>query len=112
MFYFLSSGGLDDRGAVSLAIQTQVEQAMRSADVILFLLDSKVGVTSVDSHFATWLRKQLKAPPSEYPTTIATGSDARVLSAKDIILVANKTEGAHLSDRVLDTVAEGMRCEL
>ena len=55
----VDTGGLDDRGAVSLMIQTQVQAALLSADVLLFMLDGKAGVTSLDHHFAQWLRKKL-----------------------------------------------------
>eukprot|EP01034_Spumella_vulgaris_P026595 gene26595-33197_t len=92
---------------------------MKDADIILFLLDAKVGVTSVDESFAKWLRKRV-TPPKEknlpalesldqLPINLGGREGQRIRSAKDIILIANKTEGAHLSDRVLDTVAEGLR---
>lgn len=87
----IDTGGLDDRGAVSINIQTQVAKAFESSDVILFMLDGKAGVTALDLHFAQWIRK-----------TLSNRGD------KKIMLVANKTEGAHMSDRVLDTVADAM----
>lgn len=58
-FTVIDTGGLDDRGAISLEIQSQVKYAVASADIILFVIDAKVGMTALDSHFASWLRKSM-----------------------------------------------------
>lgn len=92
----IDTGGLDDRGAVSLHIQDQVEKALGEADVVLFLLDAKTGVTSLDQHFARWLRVRM-----------GSGS-----AKKQVLVLANKTEGAHLSNHVLDTLADALRLGL
>jgi hypothetical protein len=55
----IDTGGLDDRGAVSLSIQAQVEAAFATTDVVLFILDARQGVTALDEHFAQWLRRRL-----------------------------------------------------
>jgi small GTP-binding protein len=125
----MDTGGLDDRGAISIQIQDQVQLALQSADVVIFMLDSKTGVTSLDDYFAKWLRKKLgQIEKSEAQKLIninatiskedleagaisdsvraATRSQDR--SAKEIIVVANKTEGAHLSAKVLDYLC--LRC--
>ncbi len=95
----IDTGGLDDRGAVSFAIQSQVEHAMKTADVILFMLDSKVGVTSVDEYFASWLRRKLVTPKNKnlpnlseidsLPISLGGSDKIRIRSAKDIILIGN-----------------------
>ena len=92
----IDTGGLDDRGAVSISIQTQVAKAFEYSDIVLFMLDGKAGVTALDLHFAQWLRKTLN-------------TNNKDKTSKKIILVANKTEGAHMSERVMDTVADAMR---
>lgn len=97
----VDTGGLDDRGSVSTQMQAQVSAAISESDVILFLLDAQVGVTALDIHFAQWIRK-----------TIQQSEDSRHASEekkKQVIVVANKSEGAHLSERVLDTFAEACR---
>ncbi len=49
----------------------QTEQAVAEADVALFMIDARAGLTPVDEHFAQWLRTQ-KTP---------------------VVLLANKCEG-------------------
>lgn len=53
------TGGLDDRGSVCTDIQIQIEYAIKTADVILFMLDARSGVNMIDEHFAKWLRVKL-----------------------------------------------------
>jgi GTP-binding protein len=71
-FMAIDTAGLDDAAPESLAgrMRLQTEAAVRSADVSLFLIDARAGVTPLDRHFAAMLR--------------AVG--------KPIILVANKSE--------------------
>lgn len=52
-------------------MRRQTEQALQRADVGLFLIDARAGVTPLDRHFAGWLRR----------------------SGTPVILVANKCEG-------------------
>jgi GTP-binding protein len=129
----MDTGGLDDRGAISIQIQDQVQQALLTADVVLFMLDARTGVTSLDDYFAKWLRKKLgQIEKSEAQKLLkinatiskedlkkgaisdsvraATISQAR--SAKEIIVIANKTEGAHLSPKVLDCLADALKLGL
>lgn len=58
-FNVVDTGGLDNRGAVSLQIQQQVQHSFQHSHVMLFMVDSKVGVTSVDEHFIRWMRVKL-----------------------------------------------------
>jgi hypothetical protein len=39
------------------AILGQTEAALREADIVLFLYDGREGVTTLDEHFAKWLRR-------------------------------------------------------
>ena len=52
--------------------------AVEQADLVVFVLDARTGVTPADAHFAQWLRRQ----------------------GKPVLLVANKAEGraANLGD--------------
>lgn len=93
----IDTGGLDDRGIVSIDIQKQVESALATSDVVLFMLDSKTGVTALDEHFAKWLRQKLQKKTKEGKIS------------ERIILVANKAEGGPQSERVVNIVSEAYR---
>ncbi|MEJ1158506.1 ribosome biogenesis GTPase Der [Prosthecomicrobium sp. N25] len=72
-FTVVDTAGLEEAEAESLTgrMRLQTEAAIRDADVVLFLVDSRVGVTPIDGHFAELVRR------SDTP----------------VILVANKAEG-------------------
>lgn len=95
----IDTGGYDDRGSLHVHIQHQVSSALKEADVILFILDGKDGVTTSDERLAAWLRKELGKVQVSFPSAFK----------REIFVVANKTEGAHLSDRVLDALSESSR---
>ena len=104
-FHLVDTGGLDDRGIVNLEIRNQVALALRSADVVLFLLDAQEGVTSMDEHYAQWLRRTLGEIKKKEPLENMTPTSPP-FPGKQVVLVANKTEGAHLSNKVLEAVSE------
>lgn len=99
----VDTGGLDDRGAVSLHIRGQVERALAEADVVLFMLDARAGVTSLDQHFAKWLRRQLG---------LLESSSSSALDKKEVIVLANKTEGSLEANNVMDALSEAPRLGL
>lgn len=106
--HVVDTGGFDDRGHVHKSVQSQVEQAIRHADVILFLVDAKEGISNLDLHFAKWIRKRMTGGLA----VNMSSSKVSKSDTKHIRLIANKTEGAHLSDRVLDTLAEALQLGL
>ncbi|HAU29458.1 MAG TPA: ribosome biogenesis GTPase Der [Rhodospirillaceae bacterium] len=61
-FEIIDTAGLENITGTSLEarMRQQTEMAMRQADVLLFMLDARAGVTPDDRHFALWLRKQEK----------------------------------------------------
>ncbi len=59
---------------------------MAQADLVLFVLDARAGVTPADEHFAQWLRRQ----------------------GKKVLLVANKAEGRTATSSILDAYALGL----
>jgi len=69
----VDTAGLEEAfdGSLEARMRRQTERAIESADVCLFLIDARSGVTPLDRHFAAWLRKG-KTP---------------------VILAANKCEG-------------------
>jgi len=71
----LDTAGLEEAPPDTVAgrMRASSEAAIRQADLILFMIDAKAGLTPSDRAFATWLRRQ-KAP---------------------VLVVANKTEGRH-----------------
>ncbi|NKD85609.1 ribosome biogenesis GTPase Der [Haematospirillum jordaniae] len=72
-FMVIDTAGLEDSTDESLEgrMRAQTEAALDEADIALFLIDSRAGVTPLDAHFAALLRK--------HPTPV--------------ILCANKCEG-------------------
>jgi GTP-binding protein len=72
-FTVIDTAGLEDSAAQSLTgrMRQQTERAVAAADVVLFLIDARAGLTPLDRHFAAWLRKQ------DTP----------------VVLIANKCEG-------------------
>ena len=73
-FSIIDTAGLeDDLHGISIEgrMRKQTDRAIGEADVALFLIDARAGVTPLDAHFADYLRK----------------------SPTPVILVANKCEG-------------------
>jgi GTP-binding protein len=60
--------------------------AVEQADLVLFVIDARAGVTPADAHFAQWLRRQ----------------------GKPVLVVANKAEGRTVSSSILDAYALGL----
>jgi GTP-binding protein len=97
----VDTGGFDDRGEVSEGIKKQVEAAISSADVVVFMLDARTGVTAVDEELGRWARKRIGQA--------CAGREGRII---DIVVLANKTEGAALSDKIMSSVNDALRIGL
>src|SRR5262245_55116661 len=87
-FTVIDTAGLEDSAAESLTgrMRRQTEQAVADADAVLFLIDARAGLTPLDRHFATWLRKQ------DTP----------------VVLVANKCEGRMPAAGLAEAFALGL----
>ncbi len=87
-FRVLDTAGLEDAPEGSLAgrMRRQTEQALRAADVALFLIDARAGVTPMDEHFADLLRKE----------------------STPVVLVANKCEGRAGENGLIEAFALGL----
>lgn len=71
-FGVIDTAGFDEAtGGLSARMQAQTEAAIREADIVLFLMDARAGITPDDRVFANLVRK----------------------SGKPVIVVANKAEG-------------------
>ena len=86
-FNIVDTAGLEDADTASLEgrMREQTEQAILEADVTLFLIDARAGVTPLDKSFATMLRR----------------------AGKPIILVANKVEGRKGDDGLYEAYSMG-----
>src|SRR5208282_1906850 len=67
-------------------MRAQTEQAVAEADVALFVIDAREGVTELDRELAQWLRR-LKKP---------------------VVLVANKTEGSGTESGIAEAYGLGL----
>ena len=87
-FKVIDTAGLEQAPAESLygRMRVQTEAAIASADVILFLIDARAGLTPADRAFAELARK----------------------SGRPIVLVANKSEGRAGESGRLEAYALGL----
>jgi GTP-binding protein len=87
-FRVLDTAGLEEAERESLAARMsgQTERALGRADAVLFLIDARAGVTSVDRHFAERLRRR----------------------GLQTLLIANKAESRAGEAGVLDAYALGL----
>ena len=87
-FTAVDTAGLEESGDESLTgrMRSQTEEAIRSADVVLFLIDARSGPIPADAHFAELIRR----------------------SGRPVILVANKAEGRLGSDGALEAYSLGV----
>ena len=60
-FRVLDTAGLEEAFDDSLAarMRQHSEQALGHADLALFMIDARVGITPTDEHFSKWLRTAL-----------------------------------------------------
>ena len=88
MVRLIDTAGLEEAAPETLAgrMRAGSASAVSQADLVLFVLDARVGVTPADEHFAQWLRRQ----------------------GKPVLLVANKAEGRTATSSILDAYALGL----
>jgi predicted GTPase len=55
-FKLIDTAGFDDRGEYSPQIVDQVKRAVLQSDVILFVVDGKNGINSIDFDCSNWIR--------------------------------------------------------
>ncbi|WP_020399065.1 ribosome biogenesis GTPase Der [Kordiimonas gwangyangensis] len=87
-FEVIDTAGLEEGDEDSLQgrMRKQTEIALKEADIALMLYDARAGVTSMDEHFALWLRR----------------------GNKPVILAANKCEGNAVIDNIYEAYALGL----
>ena len=86
-FNIVDTAGYEDEDAASLPgrMRQQTEAAVDGADVALFVVDGRAGVTPLDEEIARWLRS----------------------TTTPIILAVNKAEGKQALDTVMEAYALG-----
>ena len=84
----IDTAGLEEarKGSIADRMRKQSEQAIAAADLVLFVIDARDGVTAADNAFAQIARN----------------------SGKPIVLVANKAEGRQGADGILDAFSLGL----
>lgn len=87
-FRIIDTAGFEDEDPASLPgrMRAQTEAAVREADVALFMIDARAGVTPLDEEVARWLRS------ADVP----------------VVLMANKAEGRAAEPGVLEAMALGL----
>jgi GTPase len=84
----VDTAGLEEAAPASLAarIRSLAAAAVAQADLVLFVVDARAGLTSADRHFAQWLRRQ----------------------DRPLLLIANKAEGRGSEISLLDAYELGL----
>ncbi|MGN5373635.1 MAG: ribosome biogenesis GTPase Der [Sphingomonas hengshuiensis] len=86
-FTIVDTAGFEDEDAATLPgrMRMQTQAAVEMADVALFMIDARAGITPLDEEIARWLRA----------------------SGGTVVLVANKAEGRAGENGVLESLALG-----
>ena len=84
----VDTAGLEesDPEAIYGRMRASSETAVQQADLIVFVIDARIGVTPADEHFANWLRRQ----------------------NRPVLLVANKAEGRQGTTNALEAYSLGL----
>jgi GTP-binding protein len=84
----MDTAGLEEAAPETIAgrMRAGAETAVGMADLVLFVVDARAGLTPTDRHFAQWLRRQ----------------------GKPVLVVANKAEGRASDSSVLDAYELGL----
>lgn len=87
-FRVIDTAGLDiaDEDSLEARMNQQTEAAIAEADICLFMMDARAGLTPMDRHFANMLRK----------------------AQKPVLLLANKAEGSAGESGMYDAYALGL----
>jgi len=84
----VDTAGLEESDPQALfgRMRASSEAAVAGADLVLFVIDARTGVTPADEHFANWLRRQ----------------------SRPVLLVANKAEGREGTANALESYRLGL----
>ncbi|MXV44538.1 ribosome biogenesis GTPase Der [Saccharibacter sp. 17.LH.SD] len=84
----IDTAGLEEAAPETLfgRMRASSEKGISQADLVVFCVDARAGITPADAHFASWLRRQ----------------------NKPVLLVANKAEGRAGTDAALEAYSLGL----
>ncbi len=84
----VDTAGLEESAPDTLygRMRASSQAAVAQADLVVFVVDARAGITPADSHFAEWLRRQ----------------------GRPVLLVANKTEGRGGAASAMDAFSLGL----
>ncbi len=84
----IDTAGLEEAAPETLAgrMRAGAARAVDQADLVLFVIDARAGLTPTDRHFAQWLRR----------------------TGRTVLLVANKAEGRASASSILDAYELGL----
>jgi GTP-binding protein len=84
----IDTAGLEEAAPDTLfgRMRASSESAVQEADLILFCIDARAGITPTDEHFAQWIRRQ----------------------NRPVLLIANKAEGRQGTAAALEAYALGL----
>lgn len=84
----IDTAGLEEAAPDTLfgRMRASSESAVSMADLVLFCIDARAGITPTDAHFANWLRRQ----------------------NRPVMLIANKAEGKAGTDAALEAYSLGL----
>lgn len=105
--YTAEGARFDDAGQdlanLTAPIELQIAEALRSADLVLFVIDAQAGPTAADYEIARMLRQKT------FHRKGAAGADAAKLIREDqrIAVVANKVDGEGWEPHALEAAALG-----
>lgn len=88
MVRVVDTAGLEEAAPDTLygRMRSSSASAVSGADLVLFVIDARSGITPADEHFASWLRRQ----------------------GKPVLLIANKTEGRLGAAAAMDAYRLGL----
>src|ERR1035437_7363351 len=88
MVRLIDTAGLEEAAPETLAgrMRASSAAAVTEADLVVFVVDARAGLTPADKHSAQWLRRQ----------------------DRPVLLVANKAEGRIATSSILDAYALGL----
>ena len=87
MVRLIDTAGLEESAPDTLfgRMRASSESAVAQADLVLFCIDARAGITPADAHFANWLRRQ----------------------DRPVLLIANKAEGQAGTNAALEAYSPG-----
>ncbi len=88
MVRLVDTAGLEESAPETLygRMRASSEAAVDGADLVVFVVDARAGITPADSHFAAWLRRQ----------------------GRPVLLVANKAEGRGGAQAAMEAYSLGL----